>query len=374
MLVDSTSQTANQVINQTSNYSKSSDSQSSEPLSSEPKVSPTLSSETTLREIIKTLPPECFVKRPARAWASLVFSVVAAVIGFVSLTFLPWYLLPLGWIFTGTALTGFFVVGHDCGHRSFSNRRWINDLVGHVMFLPLIFPFHAWRLKHDHHHAYTNMLEEDNAWAPFTDEEYRNAHPILRFLYRAIRGKFWWVGSVAHWAVMHFDPSRYPEKQRAQVRFSAGLVIAYAAIAFPLMFYYGGLFGWVNYFLMPWLVYHFWMSTFTIVHHTMPDIPFKPRDKWYAAYDQLTGTVHCDYPVWVEWLCHDINVHVPHHISTGIPSYNLRMAYKSLQENWGEYIYTTKFSWQLMQQIGDRCHIYDPENSYKSFKQTEASS
>lgn len=38
----------------------------------------------------------------------------------------------------------------------------------------------------------------------------------------------------------------------------------------------------------------------------------------------------------VEILCHDINVHIPHHISPRIPSYNLRDAHQSLQENWGK--------------------------------------
>lgn len=38
----------------------------------------------------------------------------------------------------------------------------------------------------------------------------------------------------------------------------------------------------------------------------------------------------------IEILCHDINVHIPHHISSRIPSYNLRAAHKSLQENWGK--------------------------------------
>ncbi len=374
MLLDSTSrqnssQNSNQSYSQTSSYSKPEPKLESRP--NLPNLKPVLPAESTLRDLIKTVPPEYFIKRPLRAWMNVVFSVAAVALGYVSLTFLPWYLLPLGWIFTGTALTGFFVIGHDCGHRSFSNRRWVNDLVGHLMFLPLIFPFHPWRLKHDHHHAYTNMMEEDNAWTPLTDDEFRAAHPILKFLYRCIRGSLWWVGSIGHWAVLHYNPSLYPEKQRSQVIFSAGLTIAYAAIAFPLMIYCGGIFGWVNYFFMPWLMYHFWMSTFTIVHHTMPDIPFKQKAQWHAAHDQLTGTVHCDYPVWVEWLCHDINVHVPHHISTGIPSYNLRGAYKALQENWGEYIYTTKFSWSLMQQISDRCHIYDAEDCYQSFEQLE---
>jgi acyl-lipid omega-6 desaturase (Delta-12 desaturase) len=331
---------------------------------------PILPSGTTLRDIIKTLPPEVFAKSASRAWLGFAFSVISVALGYASITFAPWYLLPFAWIFNGTALTGFFVLGHDCGHRSFSQYVWVNNLVGHVLFLPLIYPFHPWRLKHDHHHVHTNKLGEDNAWYPFTDELYGEIKPYEQFFYRQIRGRFWWIGSIIHWAMLHFDASLYPERQRAQVRFSAGLVIAYAAIAFPLMIAFGGILGWVNFFLMPWLVYHFWMSTFTIVHHTMPDIQFKYSDRWNAAQDQLTGTVHCDYPGWVEWLCHDINVHVPHHISTAIPSYNLRKAHKSLQENWGEYLYTTKFSWSLMKQIGDRCHIHDDENCYRSFEQS----
>ena len=38
----------------------------------------------------------------------------------------------------------------------------------------------------------------------------------------------------------------------------------------------------------------------------------------------------------VEFLCHDINVHVPHHVNSKIPWYNLRAATDSLRSNWGE--------------------------------------
>ncbi|HCF26483.1 MAG TPA: fatty acid desaturase, partial [Cyanobacteria bacterium UBA11049] len=44
-----------------------------------------------------------------------------------------------------------------------------------------------------------------------------------------------------------------------------------------------------------------WMSTFTLVHHTAPDIPFHHVDEWDAATAQLSGTVHCNYPRWVEF-------------------------------------------------------------------------
>ena len=49
-----------------------------------------------------------------------------------------------------------FVIGHDCGHRSFSKNRLLEDIVGTLMFMPLIYPFEPWRIKHNHHHAHTN--------------------------------------------------------------------------------------------------------------------------------------------------------------------------------------------------------------------------
>ena len=324
-------------------------------------------SNLSLKQIIQTLPREVFIKNPRKAWSKLFVNVLLVGLGYWGIAIAPWYLLPLLWIFTGTALTGFFVIGHDCGHRSFSNRNWINNSVGHVVFLPLIYPFHSWRILHDYHHKHTNKLEVDNAWDPVTVENYESASPLVRWCYKRVRGRFWWLGSIAHWARFHFDWSQFAGKQREQVRFSVIFVGLGGAIALTTLVITTGTWGFVKFWLIPWLIYHFWMSTFTIVHHTTPDIAFKPATAWNEALAQLSGTVHCNYPRWVEFLCHDINVHIPHHVSTGIPWYNLRTAHQSLQENWGDYLYESKFSWSLMKRIGDRCHLYDAQNNYQSF-------
>jgi hypothetical protein len=50
----------------------------------------------------------------------------------------------------------FFVIGHDCGHRSFSENKLLEDIVGTLAFMPLIYPFEPWRIKHNQHHAQTN--------------------------------------------------------------------------------------------------------------------------------------------------------------------------------------------------------------------------
>jgi acyl-lipid omega-6 desaturase (Delta-12 desaturase) len=149
-------------------------------------------------------------------------------------------------------------------------------------------------------------------------------------------------------------------------------VIIGAAVIFPIMIGTLGLWGFVKFWVLPWLVYHFWMSTFTIVHHTAADIPFNPAGEWNEAIAQLSGTVHCDYPAWVEFLCHDINVHVPHHVSTAIPSYRLREAHAIIKDQWGEYIKERKFTWEMMKDITDKCHIYEENEFYQTFREFNA--
>jgi len=328
-----------------------------------------VSSELRLKDILKTLPQACFQKNPLKAWSAVATNVLMVLLGYVAIAFSPWYLLPFAWLWTGTALTGLFVIGHDCGHRSFAKRRWVNNLVGHLAFLPLIYPFHAWRILHNHHHKHTNKMDVDNAWQPFRPEFYTSLGGVKQMGYRLTRGRLWWLASILHWALLHFDWRQFQGKERQQVRFSVFITVGFAAIALPLLIATTGLIGFVKFWLLPWLVYHFWMSTFTLVHHTSPEIPFFEPEAWNEAEVQLMGTVHCEYPAWVEFLCHHINVHVPHHLSTAIPSYNLRMAHNSLRQNWGSYLRESRFSWQLMKEITDQCHLYEPQNFYQSFRQ-----
>ncbi|MQM05078.1 hypothetical protein Taro_037884, partial [Colocasia esculenta] len=171
-------------------------------------------------------------------------------------------------------------------------------------------------------------LQVDTAWDPVREEELELS-PLFRKALVLGLGPFlpwmlWW----------HFDLKKFRPNEVRRVQISLACVFAFIGIGWPLIIYKTGVIGWIKYWFMPWMGYHFWMSTFTVVHHTAPHIPFKTSDEWNAAEAQLNGTVHCNYPR-VEILCHDINVHVPHHIAPKIPSYNLRAAYQSVKENWG---------------------------------------
>ena len=97
---------------------------------------------------------------------------------------------------------------------------------------------------------------------------------------------------------MPHDADITAQSLRAQVLVSLAAVGAFALGVLPALTYFTGIGGLVKFWLLPWLGYHFWMSTFTVVHHTAPHIPFKPAGEWNAAKAQLSGTVHCDYPRW----------------------------------------------------------------------------
>ncbi|KAL3586443.1 hypothetical protein D5086_013310 [Populus alba] len=322
----------------------------------------------TLKDVMDTLPKKVFEIDDMKAWKSVLVSVTSYAFGLFMISKAPWYLLPFAWAWTGTAVTGFFVIGHDCAHKSFSRNKLVEDIVGTLAFLPLIYPYEPWRFKHDRHHAKTNMLEEDTAWHPVWKAEF-DSSPILRKAIIFGYGPFRPWMSIAHWLLLHFDLKKFRSNEIQRVKISLACVFGFMAIGWPLIIYKAGIMGWIKFWLMPWLGYHFWMSTFTMVHHTAPHIPFKSSDEWNAAQAQLNGTVHCDYPSWIEILCHDINVHIPHHVSSRIPHYNLRMAHKSLQENWGKYLNEAKWNWRLMKTIMTLCHVYDKEENYVAFDQ-----
>ncbi|CAM6093094.1 unnamed protein product [Calypogeia fissa] len=318
----------------------------------------------TLKNVIDSLPAEVFEINPWKAWKSVAITIAAYALGIFWIAKAPWYLLPFAWAWTGTAATGLFVIGHDCAHKSFSKNKLLEDIVGTVAFLPLIYPYESWRFKHDRHHAKTNMLVEDTAWHPIVREEW-DAFPgwVRSFMEYALGPLRPWA-SIGHWYIWHFDLKKFRPSEQNRVKISIGAVLAFMAIGWPTIIYFTGVAGWVKFWLMPWLGYHFWMSTFTMVHHTAPHIPFKDEKEWNSAAAQLGGTVHCDYPSWIEVLCHDINVHIPHHISQKIPSYNLRPATDAMRQRWGKHLNEASWNWRLMKTIMTQCHIYDEEKNY----------
>ncbi len=91
-----------------------------------------------------------------KAWGAVLITLASVAASEYLISICPPLLLPFAWFVAGTAFTGFFVIGHDAGHRSFSENKLLEDIVGTLMFMPLVYPFEPWRIKHNQHHAQTN--------------------------------------------------------------------------------------------------------------------------------------------------------------------------------------------------------------------------
>lgn len=130
-----------------------------------------LPDDVRLSDVIKSMPRSVFEINNFKAWGAVVTSLIAFPASLALIHVCPTWFLPIAWAISGTAFTGWFVIGHDCGHRAFSKNKLLEDIVGTFFFAPLIYPFEPWRIKHNQHHAFTNKLVSDTAWHPVMQNE-----------------------------------------------------------------------------------------------------------------------------------------------------------------------------------------------------------
>jgi len=344
----------------------------------------------TLGQVIKKIPREYFQKNMAQVASSMAktfgFLFLAGATIAVLPKFLGWYLaVPVAavvsWFLLGTALTGAFDLAHDAAHRSlFKTARW-NNFWGHILSSITGWPFHLWRVAHDIHHRYTNNAEKDIAWEPYTQERLALLPKTYRFLYKKIRTSagFLSLAGFLHLLeqIVRFSKnSRRFRKNRSEIMFSFGITILIFGGAVGLLSYHFGLYGLVFLVLIPLARYYYWLSTFTLLHHTHPDQPFLPDSVWkdHSGAAQLLGTINVRYGWYVDFLTHDIAWHVPHHVSVGIPHYHLKAATQHLMRIYPGLLRDVEFSRSYLQSVLDSCHYVNSLNDpqWKKFGEPQA--
>jgi len=301
-----------------------------------------------------------------RVWATVVVS-------YMILYHTPWYLLPLAWIFVGTAVTGLFVVGHDCAHQSFNSSSLVNEIVGTICMMPIVFPYNAWDMTHTHHHTHANNLDKDHLWKPLTNEEVGKMSKLKKLVTYYMYGPLFFESSIFHHAY-HFVIPFVSRRKRMAVTRSIAFAIIGGYLSISLAIQLGSFF---KFWLVPFLVFQFWLSTFTYFHHRLPSnyspnnpspVGWKKDEKWDKLYGGLYATVHVDYPSWVEFLTLDINWHLPHHVSSRIPWYRLRGCTHALLKTYGDKMHTAQFGWTLWRETTTKTHMFDENLGYSPMK------
>lgn len=221
------------------------------------------------------LPKKLYERSSAKALLRLTKAVVLLVAAYFVLALLPWYLVPLGWLITGTTFAGLLAVGYACGTDSFFNNTIVNHIVGQLCLIPLMIPFESW------HEQYTIKKESVR----------KKMQQYLSLSH------FWWCSSFFQSIASHLE-AFFSLKSK---RILGNLIVLYvfAAIFFPLMTYNAGLWGLFKYYIIPLMVYHFWASSYLKTSAIIELLDNESSDFVTLAYYK--------YPKWVEFLSLELN-------------------------------------------------------------------
>lgn len=316
-----------------------------------------------LPQIIRSIPRHCYEKNTRRALTYLARDIVLMVfLGSLILSIESTLLRLILSVLMGCVLTGIFVIGHDAGHRSFSDNRKLNETIGHLCCSLTLWPYHVWRLSHDHHHKWTHHSVNDLAWRPLTVEQYEELPQWKKFAYYLSRSFLFFWASVLFQGFMIEDAVKgrfFARQDRELLRRSISITVVVGLVFATSCLYLGGISGFLYLFVIPQLVYQFWLSFFTLFHHTNIDSKLMSPSTWEPAKAQLGHSIHVKYPDIVNWFTHDIGWHIPHHVCVSIPHYKLRSAHQSLKASYPDVVKENALTPDYIWQVISKCHLID---------------
>jgi omega-6 fatty acid desaturase (delta-12 desaturase) len=222
-----------------------------------------------------------------------------------------------------------FIMFHDCTHGSFMRTRRANDAIGAVLGLFVWLPYRGWQHEHAVHHATSGDLDRRGVGdiATLTVDEYQALSKVRRAGYRLFRNPlvmfgFGWL------LVLVVKPRFVARGSRPKVRNSVlttNVVLALIVAAACLTI------GWRDYLLVQgpiffvsgaigiWLFY---------VQHQFEDAYWQTHADWRYDHAALAGSSYLKLPAVLRFFTGNIGFHHVHHLSVGIPNYNLPAAHK----------------------------------------------
>lgn len=322
----------------------------------------------TLKDLRSAIPAYCFEPSVARSLAYFFFDLgIIAGLYAAAAAINTWWFLPIFWFAQGTMFWALFVVGHDCGHGSFSKHKWLNNLVGHLSHTPILVPYHGWRISHRTHHANTGNIDTDESWYPVTESKYDAMtwpEKLIRFYLPLLAYPIYlFRRSPSRPGGTHFSPSSplFKPSEKWDVLTSTIWLIGMLGLLAGIGYQYGLVFL-ATYYLVPYVIFVVWLDLVTFLHHTEADIPWYTNDDWYFLKGALS-TIDRDYGIFNP-IHHDIGTHVAHHIFLSIPHYYLQDATAAIKPVLGSYYRkSTVPIWKSFFRSAKACHFVADQGS-----------
>nr|XP_018907470.1 PREDICTED: delta(12)-acyl-lipid-desaturase-like [Bemisia tabaci]WQH19950.1 delta12 fatty acid desaturase [Bemisia tabaci] len=313
-------------------------------------------------DLRKAIPPHCFQRSIPHSFLYLFYDVAAVfTLYHVATDFIPLLPIPLRylawpvyWVAQGCVLVGISEIAHGCGHHSFSDHEWLDDVVGLLLFSPLLIPYFSFKFSHGRHHANMGSIGREEALATKRrDALSQGGERIFQWLRKTPFRLIIIVGGLLFGVQLSltvgFGGRQYNQisslldpwgpifnrKQRLQV------IISDIFLAAALYTYYqiGVTQGW-EWFLCvyggPYVVHNALAVMMVSLSHMHPALPRYDADEWDWLRGSLS-TVDRDWGVLNHTFHHMPDLHVVHHLFPKMPHYHLQEATHYVRPILGEY-------------------------------------
>lgn len=260
--------------------------------------------------------------------------VACLVLMYLSLGVSYWITLALA-APTAFFMIRLFIIQHDCGHGSFLRSNRAADLIGSVLGVFTLTPYHYWKKTHAIHHATSGNLEHRGFGDidTLTISEYLSLSRWGRFKYRVYRNPvvLFGVGAVIHFYVRHRLPTIVPKdwhKERRSILWTDFGLLAFITLM-------GLTVGFKEFVLVHlpftliacsigvWLFY---------VQHQFEPTYWEHDPDWSYEAAALQGSSYYRLPKVLQWLTGNIGLHHVHHLNARIPNYRLQEAFENHPE------------------------------------------
>lgn len=234
---------------------------------------------------------------------------------------------------TGLFLLRLFIIQHDCGHYSFFRQRRACDLVGRIIGVLTLTPYHWWKRDHDWHHATSGNLSRRGRGdiTTLTVAEYRQLSAMRRWGYRLYRHPvvLFLIGPPYQFIIRHRLPIGL---RRGDTRSLNSIMSTNLALA-ALVLCGGAVFGYGRFLIIALSVtvvadmVGVWIF---FVQHQFETTYWQRQSHWRFVPAVLKGCSCYVLPKPLEWVTGWIGYHHIHHLAPRIPSYRLRAAYQAV--------------------------------------------
>ena len=281
------------------------------------------------------------------------------------------YLLVPLWVLQGLSILALFQLGHDIAHGALFKSRTLSWWLGQLCFLPALNPYHQWVYGHNGiHHGNTSKLKGDLAWHPRSSDRYLKMSRLDKFLHRiywsAYGAGIYYAFKMWLQGLILFPAPNWKAKRDIL------LVIIFALTGTAASIYIGGhqnggfslaegLWLFTKLQLVPFALWNYTIGIIVYVNHINEKILWKKEDEWTQFYGQMRATTVYHLPSYINFFAHNIMVHVPHHVHTKIPFYNLPKALRAIKDEYGDCLLESNTFWKDYFHSTSRCKLIDSE-------------